>query len=498
MARANSSHLGVIEHVPPKIVLMTRVVELSITGENQPQPENSKYILHLMVDSPDVSLFFLDNPAPSKIEADFVKKIDDTLILNVTLRGKEYTLQCNQTSIYKYTPRGVISEDERDAASLIAANEVSSSISPLFVNIHGHGRLWHTQGSDTETWEVLLIDKIQFLSDIKFTDKSYYTFMAFAFIRLGILHSKQYIYGHPALGHLAFKLDSPVYKNQRIVWIKGLSIQNIQGMRPMTKNILMLKDITTLLLDNSKSLQDLNVTKLEEIDFNVFNFYALTLTSRNFSAAMPIIMPLAILNADITDDTCQNISKSALSDVAFNYWSQDRSQEIRKLEESLSDEDTLQKIIQGIIHHYKTYGDKPLTVPPPREMQTNPTSPPPPPPSIPTFNHHPALIGGIYFITINQQLVSPFGLPQFFYKYKFISNNHIVIGVGDQNPLSFSEDPKTYLVTFTTNTVIISPDGRHFPVTFNFLSGIPYVMQAMWGGMTKRLDMRYVPPIEIQ
>lgn len=514
MAEVNSSHLGVIEHVPPRMVTMIRVVELSIIGGNKPQPDNGKYILHLMVDSPDVSLFFQHDPPPSKIEAEFVKKIDDTLIFDVTLERKQYTLQCNETSIYRYTPRSVISEDERDAASLIAANEINSGISPLFVNIHGHGRLWHTQGSNTQTWEVLLIDRIQFLSDIQYTDSSFYTFMSFAFIRLGTLHSKLYIYGHPALAHLAFRLNEPVYRNQRIVWIKGLSIQNIRGMSPMTKNILMLKDITTLLFDNSRVLQSLNASKLEEIDFSLFSFYSLVVESHDFRAAMPIIMPLAILQADITDINCFEICKSALSEVALNYWSQDKSQGIYKLEELLSDEHSLQKIIQGIIHHYNTYKAQPGQTPPtPAIPEIPPATPTPPPPPAPVpavtpapqppqqpiqrLQHFQAFIGVIYPITINQQPVSQYGFPQNFYKYILTSPTQIILGVGDGNPQSFRSDPKiTYNYTFATNTVMIAPDGRNFPLTFKFVDG--YIMQVMYGGIVEKLDMRWVPPMKIQ
>ncbi len=536
MTETDSKYLGVIEQVPS---VEDKIGARELTMKYAQQEGGThinidrQFLLYLKINTPEAAHNF--ELQGQTIEATMVNKIQDTLIIAVSMNGKTYTLQCDSMKFHRNIKYAITSEIEQDAESLIFANDTRNNIKDLFVTLHGHGRLWAVSDSQTETWEVLLLDEINYIKIPHDMETNTYI-LAQAFSKLARLHEKDFIYGRPTLEHLAFKAENsnPVSHVDKLVWIRGLALQNTFSSQPVTKNILKMKDITSLLLDNKMVLSQLGVERLGELDLNIFKLYHYNIgnhripTSGPYTVFPTIIMPHAILNADIIDANCEFIINPVLYDPAF--WTYNRRVMIQFLLEDLSNETKLQSIIQSLVSYYKTARNTPqvkttpltpsvplIPVPPtlppqvPRDIPVK-IIPSQPAPVLPVFPAQPkpptifsASIGTIYLLMFNQKPISPFnspvdafGQPIRFYKYKLLPNNEIVIGVGDINPLSFHGDINTYRLTYTTNTIVTVSPNVSFPLTFNFLSGISYVMQVMWGVTVKKFDLRFVPPIEIQ
>jgi len=536
MTEVNSNYLGVIERVLAS-QRQERVIQLSTENVSQEEKRlltpNKTYWLHLLIDSTAIATFFESNDGIQNLEVKKIEKVRDSLVWHVIIGDTSYTLKCDKTAANKIDKTSVISEDEKEVTELIKANQ--SQFHDLFINLNGHGRLWEvtepTSDSleSSETWECLLLEEISFIEKIELQENSYYLFMAYALSKLSSLHSSGYIYGYPTLGHMAFRLTSAYPLHQKLVWIKGLSLQNVSGMKPLTRNILKLKDITVLLLDNRFILDKLGVQTWRDLEFKALEYFSISIAP-NYTDEMPIIMPLEILLADITDANCDELARKNLSSYTYQIWNQDKDNGLQKLMVELSKEEHTKQITKGIIDRYNTYlqnKSKPQRPPPP---PSPPPVPPPPasvrpgPPSVPPRpavspfpvtsppqrGHMPASIGTPYIITIEGTLAAPFNSPidalshqPMYFKYIRRPDGTITLGVGTTQLQSFIGLNQTYDSSLATNISMTAPHAwggttNRYQVSIYFPRQLGHIMFVLVNSMiTKKLNMLYVPPVEL-
>ena len=376
---------------------------------------------------------------------------------------------------------------------------------------------------DTETWEVLLIDNVNFLSLATLSADNFFMYLLTAFTQLQSLHRQGYVYGRPALGHLAFCVDGPI----DMVWVNGLSVASISNSIPLIQNIMKLKDITSLLLDNEymlKSLQQasgVSNLRLQTLDFNKLKTFSITIST---GEAIKFLMPFEIISAHLDSTNCFQLCEQYLPPNQLSYWISDKTTQLISLWFKLTDGNTLREIMTQLINHYgqNNYPAfipvRPALPPPPVPIAPSPAARPvmPPPPSpvpvqhIPVSNTHsfPIQRGAVYLISINTEPVSPRGQPQIFYKYTMDPSNRILLGTGDQNSFFPSLNVPVYGTMFTTNTLATLqgfsglPSTIQAPLSFNFDIQLPYILQvfADTGNgfrLFQKLDMRYSPPMVV-
>lgn len=489
---------------------------MSIEHDSQILNKSRKYLLYLKADSNAIIIEkYPITTTLKKISALASKQVKNLLIIDVKLNGINYTLKCKKNKVYKMDPFTIISEIEKEANTLISVNK-NIEINDLFVKIHGHGRLWGISGSDNEdeSWEVLLLNKLQFIESPKKIE-NYLPFMALAFSRLAHLHEKQYVYGHPTLDYLAKKSEYLTAQSldNHLVWIECKTVQEVTTRQPLVINLLKMKDITTLLLDNDFVFNQLKIKDFNQLDLDIFKSYQLQLIGDNVTLPQ-IIMPRGIFNIEINDISVRDVVPLVLPNL--NYWMDKRFKEIACFEEYLSDESKLQALIQDLISFYnKTKFPQQITPVPPTPIQparpplpeTIPVVTPPPPPTLsppPVLRYLYAEYNRPYLLEINQTFLAPPGNTGAYYKYKRLPNDFIAIGIGSLNSqdfVTFNVAPQSPYYTNRIVTLTFTPGTQPIQaqIAFHFITTQPYIMRVTAGNhLYKSFDLRYTPPLEIQ
>jgi hypothetical protein len=514
MDSVDSQHLGVIEQVSG-VAIYPYVAEMAVMHANPCLNPAKKYILYLKADTTDVPTGqgFQGVGLPHITATESVK-LKNALIITVSLPRRTYTLICKKNKISSLNHVTITSEVEQEANALISISK-KSEIKNLFAEIHGHGRLWGVASSDIEdeSWEVLLLDKLlYFKEDGNPTSiEQILPVMAPAFNILARLHERHYAHGHPTLNCLAFKdihtLPWPQIE-KTMVWTDSRFLREITSKNPLTIHIAKLKDITMLLLNNDFVLRELGLTDFTRIDLDVFRDFHLQLSATD---TLPqFIMPHEILKMEINDDNVINRASPLLPQPSFTFWMVARFRELADLENALSKESNLNILFQDMIGHYKKIKlpqhTAPLIPTPPSNTlpQRVPVVPRPPPVPLPV-NTAPmsAEIGRPYLLQIDNTNLGVPGNQGMFYKYKRLSPEKHIIGIGTLDPNDFRQ----YIIPqnsvyFTSNTVILTfPRGTIQPqraqISFHFLPGNSFVIQLMAGThIHKRYNLSYYPPME--
>ena len=408
MPQNNSTYLGVVDDIKAQrdeTTTLELIIENKDDATRNLTREHIDFMLELKIDSIQLSSLISTRPNNHKANATCIFNHNNTLVFDIVINDSVFTLQCEKSTLYSWFKNKIVSTDEMEALSLINSKDPKSHLYHEFITLHGHGRLWAVTntGSETVTWEALLVDKLQYAvpSHIVTFDE-FDIFMAFAMSKLSDMHKRGYVYGSPTLRHLAFKQIAIANPHYSSAWIQGLFIKDISQNNPITKNILRLRDITTLLLDNSEILRALNANIFSDLNLDYFKGFCLSLKmDRGGSVLMPVIMPSKITKTDINDSNSTIIAEQFLEDGAFRVLEQDRTQEILNLEKHLSDDVFLSEFNRKMISHYKevqaspqsrkqttiipTSPPRPMSPPPPQAMPPlpPPTHPPPMPPMRP-------------------------------------------------------------------------------------------------------------------
>ena len=135
MSETRSTHLGVVEQVPANTVppnQKTTTLRLSILRATQtPQrilDTNKMYMLHLLIDSNSMRDLEYTPLHERELEAQSIERINNSLIIKVSLLGKPYVLKCDKTMIYTKNNDTVVSEVEKEATSLNLVSGINSPI----------------------------------------------------------------------------------------------------------------------------------------------------------------------------------------------------------------------------------------------------------------------------------------------------------------------------------------------------------------------------------
>ena len=481
--------LGVIENVPARMMgqrpIMVRLsIERAKQTEQQILDPSKEHLLNLMIDSPHMYTLIHTHRTDRVLEASSIERVNGSIIIRVSFEGGDYVLKCDKTMIHSEHEGSIVSETEQAAESLNLVKDIHQlNGKRLFAELHAHGRLWETthEPEQTETWEVLLIDDVRFRSISSLGYSTFFQYLSTALAQLRTIHQLGYAYGRPTLGHLAFPYD----EESDIVWVDGLSVKALAAAGPLTQNVLKLRDITSLLLDNQSVLGSLGVTKLVQVDFERLEDFEVVLMMSGHQERVRPIMPFQIVTGHIDNGNCYELCKRCMPPEQIVYWNNVRTTQLQHLWTSLTHMETLKSIVEGLAAHYNK--SRPVAAP-----------------SIPVL--HQIHRNTPYPLMINQQPVSPKGNPALFYKYMLDGPGSIVLGTGFAETFHVSHGHPVYCPVFSTNTVAILKDWSdlpgivHAPLSFTFHQTQPHNMQVvvetrigtlLW----QVLDLRFSPPM---